>query len=209
MCERPSPAAVSKFIGFMAVVGGLRRRGIHSPLDMVAAPMQHGANIRHARTPAFKCDQHWPRQDMCAITTANTGEQAKKREKVRDGSIQGRHEWDCCPHSSEDTAAWDETTGVLRTPIAEEVSDVSFFLRLAEEGRRERQRRIDAGDETARLKFSPLALSGALASATAKPSGAAQRKAAGPGPPRPGAKAWGRPALPSLRPGKGAWGSAW
>merc|ERR1719476_198935 len=31
--------------------------------------------------------------------------------------------------------------------------DIAHFLKLAEENRRERQRRIDAGDETARLKI--------------------------------------------------------
>jgi len=35
-----------------------------------------------------------------------------------------------------------------------------MFVKLTEEKRRERQRRIDAGDETARLKFTPAAATG-------------------------------------------------
>merc|ERR1711879_449920 len=37
--------------------------------------------------------------------------------------------------------------------------DMSFFVKLAEESRRFRQERLDAGDETVRLKFSVLAAS--------------------------------------------------
>lgn len=46
----------------------------------------------------------------------------------------------------------------MATPLTEEIEDIAHFMKLTEENRRERQRRIDAGDETARLKFSPLAL---------------------------------------------------
>ena len=40
----------------------------------------------------------------------------------------------------------------------EAMDDTGVLLQLVEESRKERQRRIDAGDETVRLKFSPLAL---------------------------------------------------
>jgi len=39
-----------------------------------------------------------------------------------------------------------------------EPDDFAMFVKLGEENRRERQRRIDAGDETARLKVSPQAM---------------------------------------------------
>lgn len=46
----------------------------------------------------------------------------------------------------------------------EDLDDLTVFIKLTEEHRRERQRRIDAGDETARLKITP-------ASVAAKPEG--------------------------------------
>jgi len=46
---------------------------------------------------------------------------------------------------------------VLTTPVAEDVG-LDMFVKLTEEKRRERQRRLDAGDETARLKFLPQAM---------------------------------------------------
>lgn len=42
--------------------------------------------------------------------------------------------------------------GVLTSQLADDL-DCDIFVKMTEEGRRERQRRIDAGDETARLKF--------------------------------------------------------
>lgn len=45
---------------------------------------------------------------------------------------------------------------MVATQLAEDVETPELFVKLTEESRRERQRRIDAGDETARLKFSPL-----------------------------------------------------
>merc|ERR1719401_65658 len=48
---------------------------------------------------------------------------------------------------------------VLTTPLTISAEDdVAHFVKLTEEGRRERQRRLDAGDETARLKIMPAAL---------------------------------------------------
>merc|ERR1712228_24718 len=44
--------------------------------------------------------------------------------------------------------------------VASEDADSSSFIKLAEERRRERQRRIDAGDETARLKLGPQVTKG-------------------------------------------------
>merc|ERR1712079_770630 len=46
---------------------------------------------------------------------------------------------------------------MLTTPVEEE-SDLGEFVKFTEEKRRERQRRLDAGDETARLKISALAM---------------------------------------------------
>mmetsp|Transcript_12280 Transcript_12280/g.30968 ORF Transcript_12280/g.30968 Transcript_12280/m.30968 type:complete len:908 (-) Transcript_12280:116-2839(-) len=57
-----------------------------------------------------------------------------------------------------DTVSWDEEEKVLRTPLEEDLTSNNIFVQLAEDNRRERVRRIEAGDETARLKFSPLAL---------------------------------------------------
>jgi len=47
--------------------------------------------------------------------------------------------------------------GVLVSQLEEDMEGTDIFVKLAEEHRRERQRRIDAGDETARLKFLPTA----------------------------------------------------
>jgi len=52
--------------------------------------------------------------------------------------------------------------------LAEDLDDLDIFLKLTEEHRRERQRRIDAGDETARLKFLPPAEAKAHKPAAAK-----------------------------------------
>lgn len=57
-----------------------------------------------------------------------------------------------------DTAAMTSDTKVLKTQLAEDVDTVDIFVKLTEEQRRERQRRIDAGDETAKLKFNAMAL---------------------------------------------------
>jgi len=54
-----------------------------------------------------------------------------------------------------DTVLIDASTQVLVSNLAEDV-DMEYFVKLVEEHRRERQRRVDAGDETARLKISPL-----------------------------------------------------
>lgn len=44
---------------------------------------------------------------------------------------------------------------VLVSQLSDEIDALDIFVKLTEEQRRERQRRIDAGDETARLKFTP------------------------------------------------------
>jgi len=63
---------------------------------------------------------------------------------------------------------------VLRTPLEEDLANNNIFVQLTEEYRRERTRRIEAGDETARLKFSPLAMQQASnAKATGAPPVAA------------------------------------
>ncbi|CAE8731434.1 unnamed protein product, partial [Polarella glacialis] len=50
-----------------------------------------------------------------------------------------------------DTVAIAADTQVLTAPA--ELDSLGTFVKQTEENRRERQRRIDAGDETARLKF--------------------------------------------------------
>jgi len=57
-----------------------------------------------------------------------------------------------------DTVLIDEESMVLTSQLAEETEDVTYFVKRTEENRRERQRRIDAGDETARVKFTPMAM---------------------------------------------------
>jgi len=43
--------------------------------------------------------------------------------------------------------------GLVVSQLSDDLDNLDIFLKLTEEGRRERQRRLDAGDETARLKF--------------------------------------------------------
>mmetsp|Transcript_43048 Transcript_43048/g.77141 ORF Transcript_43048/g.77141 Transcript_43048/m.77141 type:complete len:822 (-) Transcript_43048:111-2576(-) len=52
-----------------------------------------------------------------------------------------------------DTVAISEDTKMFATILEEEVESLDMFVKLTEDSRKERQRRIDAGDETARLKF--------------------------------------------------------
>jgi hypothetical protein len=47
--------------------------------------------------------------------------------------------------------------GLVTSTLSDDLDSLDLFLKLTEEQRRERQRRIDAGDETARLKFTPPA----------------------------------------------------
>merc|ERR1712048_1028282 len=61
-----------------------------------------------------------------------------------------------------------------------EEAQPEMFVKLTEEKRRERQRRIDAGDETARLKFTPPA-GGSTPAAGAPAGGKAGGKAGGQG----------------------------
>lgn len=56
-----------------------------------------------------------------------------------------------------DTAAIDDSNGVLKCVLAADAGKEAFdFLKLAEECRRERQHRIDAGDDTVRINFDAL-----------------------------------------------------
>eukprot|EP00928_Gymnodinium_smaydae_P008253 TRINITY_DN12_c0_g1_i2.p1 TRINITY_DN12_c0_g1~~TRINITY_DN12_c0_g1_i2.p1 ORF type:complete len:948 (-),score=297.23 TRINITY_DN12_c0_g1_i2:117-2960(-) len=58
---------------------------------------------------------------------------------------------------------------------AEKAESVDYFVKLAEENRRQRQRRLDAGDETARLKLSPT-LWGVVTKPPVAPKPAAETK---------------------------------
>jgi len=53
----------------------------------------------------------------------------------------------------EDTIIIDDDRGVLESLLAEELDSFDVFVKLTEEGRRERQRLVDSGDESAKLKF--------------------------------------------------------
>merc|ERR1712039_533020 len=82
-----------------------------------------------------------------------------------------------------DTVKFSENPQVLTSVMGEEPENFDMFVRLTEEHRRERQRRIDAGDETAKLKFSPLAAQAAQtakASSSAATTGAASKAASTP-----------------------------
>merc|ERR1719188_2842303 len=55
-----------------------------------------------------------------------------------------------------DVVKLDPDTGVLTCQLEEELESAGHLIKLTEDCRRERQRRVDAGDETARLKFQML-----------------------------------------------------
>lgn len=99
-----------------------------------------------------------------------------------------------------DTVSWSDEQ-VLTTSAAEDAT-VDSFLKLAEEKRRERARRLDAGDETARLKFQPAAL--------AKPSSGVTAPVAPAGGVRPGGLVPGKVAQEAAAAagGQGKWASA-
>jgi len=59
---------------------------------------------------------------------------------------------------------------IVVSQLSDDLDNLDIFLKLTEEGRRERQRRIDAGDETARLKFVAPAAAAAPKPAAAKPA---------------------------------------
>jgi len=52
-----------------------------------------------------------------------------------------------------DTVTFCKDSSVLKTDLSSDEDSLDIFVKLTEEGRRERQRRMDAGDETARIKF--------------------------------------------------------
>eukprot|EP00927_Polykrikos_kofoidii_P016231 TRINITY_DN17309_c0_g1_i1.p1 TRINITY_DN17309_c0_g1~~TRINITY_DN17309_c0_g1_i1.p1 ORF type:complete len:952 (-),score=239.03 TRINITY_DN17309_c0_g1_i1:137-2992(-) len=69
-----------------------------------------------------------------------------------------------------DTVTINPRTLVLASQLSDDVETLEIFVKLTEEQRRERQRRIDAGDETARLKFSAMAMQQPKAAAPPPPS---------------------------------------
>jgi len=60
--------------------------------------------------------------------------------------------------------------GLVVSQLSDDLDSLEIFVKLTEEHRRERQRRIDAGDETARLKFMPPAEPKPVAKPVAKPA---------------------------------------
>jgi len=95
-----------------------------------------------------------------------------------------------------DAIGWDAEEKVLTTTLEEELDGVNIFVKLTEENRRERQRRIDAGDETARLKFSPLAIQ--------QPTNPKAPGAAPSGSIRPAGQSWAGSPTAKAWPGAGA-----
>lgn len=65
--------------------------------------------------------------------------------------------------------------------LGEDIESMDAFLKLTEQGRRERERRLEAGDETARLKFVNPAPQKAQPKQDAKPAAAAATDATGAG----------------------------
>jgi len=55
-----------------------------------------------------------------------------------------------------DSVKLDADNSVLATDLDTDVDTIDIFVKLTEECRRERQRRLDAGDETARIKFNAI-----------------------------------------------------
>jgi len=115
-----------------------------------------------------------------------------------------------------DSVAIDKDSSILGSNLEPDVEAVDIFVKLTEEGRRERTRRLDAGDETARLKFNPM-LSQVTKPAPALP---VSTKTAAPGallrpgvsvarPVGPAAGAWGKGAAMgpygAYGAGKGKW----
>jgi len=69
--------------------------------------------------------------------------------------------------------------GIIVSQLSDDLDNLDIFLKLSEEARRERQRRIDAGDETARLHFVlPAQPKPAETKAAVKPAGAVAAKPA-------------------------------
>lgn len=108
--------------------------------------------------------------------------------------------------------------GVLSCGLTEDLDSLDIFVKLTEEHRRERQRRIDAGDETARLKIEPpkpapapkpAAAAPKPAATAAKPAPAAAAAAPkgdkGKGKAKDAGKAWGKDQGKAKDQGKG-WG---
>eukprot|EP00929_Paragymnodinium_shiwhaense_P039614 TRINITY_DN207_c0_g3_i1.p1 TRINITY_DN207_c0_g3~~TRINITY_DN207_c0_g3_i1.p1 ORF type:complete len:877 (+),score=303.55 TRINITY_DN207_c0_g3_i1:55-2631(+) len=81
-----------------------------------------------------------------------------------------------------DTVTIHAATQVLGSQLSESVDTIDIFVKLTEEQRRERQRRIDAGDETARLKFSAMAMQQPKAPAPAATASPWQARPGAPGP---------------------------
>jgi len=116
---------------------------------------------------------------------------------------------------AKDVAGIGKDPEILECKLAEEPTDLNNFVKRTEECRRERQRRIDAGDETAKLKISPLALQQPSPAQPKAGVGAPAAKATAwaPGGPRPAGAQWAGGLRPAgaIAPGgqafggKGAW----
>merc|ERR1740121_1521107 len=105
-----------------------------------------------------------------------------------------------------DTVVVNRKNQVVEPQLPDDMESLGIFVMLAEEARRDRNRRIDLGDESAKLKLT-------------QPQGAAQQPGGAPGGVRPAAPAaaarpFGRPRTPgrrgrasSSRPSSARWGA--
>eukprot|EP00429_Kryptoperidinium_foliaceum_P013594 CAMPEP_0176047026 /NCGR_PEP_ID=MMETSP0120_2-20121206/23354_1 /TAXON_ID=160619 /ORGANISM="Kryptoperidinium foliaceum, Strain CCMP 1326" /LENGTH=906 /DNA_ID=CAMNT_0017380441 /DNA_START=69 /DNA_END=2786 /DNA_ORIENTATION=- len=95
-----------------------------------------------------------------------------------------------------DTVAWSDDSLLTATLSLSADDDVSHFIKLTEEARRERQRRLDAGDESARLKLTQAVLNPppAAPSVGGKPGQVRQQSSKGGGGwySKGGGKSWGK-----------------
>jgi hypothetical protein len=97
--------------------------------------------------------------------------------------------------------------GLVVSTLSDDLDNLDIFLKLTEEHRRERQRRIDAGDETARLKFVAPAENKPAPKAAAAPGGGATKPVGATKPTlgaTPAPKATPAPAGSTPGPAKGA-----
>jgi len=101
--------------------------------------------------------------------------------------------------------------GLVVSQLSDDLENLDIFLKLTEEGRRERQRRLDAGDETARLKFvQPAEPKPAAPKPAPKPAAPAAAKPAVAGAPQKSAAVAAavaaKPAVVQASKGGKAWG---
>merc|ERR1712187_720903 len=86
-------------------------------------------------------------------------------------------------------ASNEEEVPILELKLTDEIDTLDIFCKLTEDVRRERQRRIDAGDETAKIKFTPSCMTNRITAQLATAGVSAAKP--------PGVTGALKPALPS------------